>query len=58
MFIIFNTEQMFNPPLKQKTCLAFYNPKRRFREVCQLLTGEKLKVVNATKTSKITSSGA
>ena len=50
-FTDFIIEQIFKPRLKQKSCLAVYDPDFRFREVCQSLAGEKLKVVDTTESS-------
>ena len=50
-FTEFLTEQILKPRLMQKSCLAVYDPERRFREVCQAMASDKIIVVDATESS-------
>jgi hypothetical protein len=50
-FTEFIIEQIFKPRLKQKSCLAVYDPERRYRDVCLELAGDKITVVDATESS-------
>ncbi len=50
-FTEFLTEQIFAPRLKQKSCLAVYDPERRYRDVCLEMAGDKITVVDATESS-------
>lgn len=50
-FTEFIQNEIFRPRLKKHSCLAVYDPERRYREICLEMADEKIAVVDATESS-------